>query len=84
MNTLTSLEKSILIGAGKDGMISFPQGTARAVEQIFRIFDSLAARGYLQYANNKNWYHAYWLTEKGRRVARLLRSEDCQSLSRAA
>ena len=84
MNTLTSMEKSLLIGAREDGMISFPQGTARDVVQIFQILDGLAARGYVRYAKNENWYRAYWLTEKGRRMARLIPSEHCQSLARAA
>lgn len=73
MDDLSPREEDILAGVRNDGMIPFPQGAARAIEQTFRILQNLAARGYVRYEKNINWYRAYWLTEKGRRIARAIR-----------
>lgn len=84
MNGLTPLEENILTGARDNGMVPFPQGAARAVEQTFKVLENLARRGYLRFVQNGNWYQAYWLTEKGRRLARAVRSFHRRSLSRTA
>ena len=62
MNELTPLEKEIVKSAHGDGMIPFPQGSFLAVERTFRMLDSLARRGYVEYVA-KTWYRAYWITE---------------------
>lgn len=83
MNELSALEIRILTAARDDGLIHFPQGTARAVEETFRILTGLAQRGYAQRAN-KTGYRAYWLTDKSRRLDRIARSVQPEALTQAA
>ena len=84
MNELTPIEEGILTCARTDGMVPFPQGAARVIEQSFKVLESLAQRGYVHYERNKNWYRAYWLTEKGRRLARAIRAVHRQCLPATA
>lgn len=72
MNELSPVEETLLARARNDGMIAFPEGPARVVEQTFRILESLGRRGYVRYIKNQTWYRAYWLTNKGWQVARAI------------
>ena len=69
MNELTPLEEEIIKSVHGDGMIPFPQGSFLAVERTFRMLESLARRGYVEYVS-KTWYRAYWITEEGWRIVR--------------
>ena len=69
MNELTPLEEEIIKSAHGDGMIPFPQGPVLTVERTFRMLESLARRGHVEYVS-KTWYRAYWITEEGWRIVR--------------
>jgi hypothetical protein len=69
MNELTPLEEEIIKSAHLDGMIPFPQGPILAVERTFRMLESLARRGYVEYVS-RTWYRAYWITQEGWRIVR--------------
>ncbi|MCI0535510.1 MAG: hypothetical protein L0Z50_09790 [Verrucomicrobiales bacterium] len=73
MNKLTPLEEGILTTTRDHGMIPFPQGTVRTIENIFRVLENMAKRGCVQYVN-KTGYRAYWLTDKGRKIVRAIRA----------
>ncbi|MBI4326491.1 MAG: hypothetical protein HY674_14675 [Chloroflexi bacterium] len=73
MNELTPIEEGILTSARDDGMIPFPRGKARVVENSFQVMAEMARHGYVEYLK-KTWYRAYWLTKKGRRIARALQT----------
>lgn len=77
---LDLIQQQIFASVNEDGMISFPQGSARAIEAIFKVMESMARQGYLEYVC-KTWYRAYWLTKKGWRTFRTLRSHQRPALS---
>jgi hypothetical protein len=83
-NDLTPLEEDILTGTHDDGMVPFPQGPVRIVERSLKALENLARRGYVRYAQYKHWYRAYWLTEKGHRIACAIRAVHRPSSPQAA
>jgi hypothetical protein len=77
---LTPPEQGLLTGAHSDGMIAFPQGSARVAEQTVKLLNHLIQLGFVCYTRKKNWYRAWWLTRKGRRLAEAIRVLPSHSL----
>lgn len=68
MDVMTPAEKGLLTGVRDDGMIAFPQGSARVAEQTVKLLKHLIQLGFVRYTRKRNWYRAWWLTRKGRRL----------------
>lgn len=79
---LTPAEKGVLTGARDDGMIAFPQGPARAAEQILNVLKHLIRLGCVRYTRKKNWYRAWWLTRKGRCLVQAIQTFQRESPAR--
>jgi hypothetical protein len=74
VDVMTSEEKGLLTGVNGDGMIGLPQGSARVTEQTLRRLKHLIQLGFVRYTRKKNWYRAWWLTRKGRRLIEAIRT----------
>lgn len=72
VDVMTPAEKGLLTGVRDDGMIAFPEGSARVAEQTVRRLKHLIQLGFVRYTRKKNWYRAWWLTRKGRRLVQAI------------
>lgn len=72
VDLMTPGEKALLVGVREDGMIAFPEGSTRSAEQTLKRLKHLIQLGLVRYTRKKNWYRAWWITRKGRRLAQAI------------